>query len=248
MPLDRRIGIMRSWYQGDRAFDRVDAKNVFRMPDTNIRYQTEDPKREFVERVVEKHLLPSTRITFDAINYHKDGREVPMPRSFKTVDDIVNGFRALTAPGTGFITHVTNSGVNLLYVRVRNYEGEDRYLSIVINRWHDNVNSMFGEDDRLDPAKDTMDFLLQSVGAYPNYFFEVDGSDLPEFFEMLKNFDGSDEYDAKFRRYGVNRADGEFWESYDRFQARLDTTDPLHAGLYDLNRYYPVAQPSDGAQ
>jgi hypothetical protein len=251
MPLDLRVGMMQSWYLGDQAFDQatqnMESDNVVFMIETGVQYQTKDPKREFVERVVETHLLSSTNIAFNDINYRKKGIEVPMPKTFETDEDIRNGIRALTAPGTGFIKHVTDSDVNLLYVRVRNYEGRDRYFTIVINRWHDNVNSMFGEDLRLDPSKDTMDFLVQSIGAYPNYFFEVDGPEVPEFFEMLQNFDGSEEYIAKFRRFGVNRADDDFWESYDRFQTKLESEDPLRAGLYDLNRYYPLAQPSSEA-
>ena len=58
---------------------------------------------------------------------------------------------------------------------------------------------------------------------------------------MLQNFDGSEAYVAKLDRYGVNRAEPNFWEVYDWFQARLDAADPLRAGRYDLNRYYPVA-------
>ncbi len=168
-----------------------------------------------------------------------------MPESFETHEDILDGFRALTAPGTGFIRHVTGSEMNLIYVRVRNYQGVDRFLTIVINRWHDNVNSMFGEKSRLDPTKDTIDFVLGSIGSYPNYFLEVDGQDVPDFFDMLENFDGSDEYIAKIEKYGVNRSDEGFWTSYDWFQARLNESDPLHAGLYDLNRYYPVAVSTD---
>ena len=62
------------------------------------------------------------------------------------------------------------SNVNVIYVRVKNYEGSDRVFSIVINRWHDNVNT-----------------------------------------------------------------------TYDWFQQQLDEANPLHAGLYDLNRYCPLA-------
>jgi hypothetical protein len=35
----------------------------------------------------------------------------------------------------------------------------------------------------------------------------------------------------------VNRAEDRFWELYDWFQAKADETDPVNAGLYDLNRY-----------
>jgi hypothetical protein len=58
---------------------------------------------------------------------------------------------------------------------------------------------------------------------------------------MLANFDGSPEYIAKLNKYGINRADARFWGAYDWFQERMNERDPVHAGLYDLNRYYSQA-------
>ena len=166
-----------------------------------------------------------------------------MPTSFETNDDILQGFRSLTAPGTAFISHQTSSGINLLYVRVRNFEGSDRFFSMVINRWHDNVNSLFRESNTLDPSKDTIDFIPGSIGSYPNYFFDVAAEDVPDFFDMLDKFDGSDAYRAKLYKYGVNRSDPNFWEIFDFFQAQLNEADPIEAGLYDLNRYFFAARP-----
>ena len=103
---------------------------------------------------------------------------------------------------------------------------------------------MFGEEKRLDASKDTIDFLPGSIGSYPNYFFVVEAPDLPDLpdlFDMLENFDGTEPYLDKLNKYGVNRSDPRFWETYDWFQRRLDEADPLHAGRYDLNRYYPLA-------
>ena len=93
------------------------------------------------------HLLESTGIGFDEINYHGTGQAPPMPETFATREDILNGFRALTAPGTGFIEHQNSGKVNLIYVRVKDYEGSDRFFTIVINRWHDNINTMFEEQN-----------------------------------------------------------------------------------------------------
>jgi hypothetical protein len=60
---------------------------------------------------------------------------------------------------------------------------------------------------------------------------------------MLMNFEETEEYQAKIEKYGVNRADDNFWQVYDWFQLQLDRADPLNAGLLDLNRYYPEAHP-----
>ena len=227
----------------DRAIDNVKHEEVITELATKVRFASSDPKREFIEMVVDDHILQSTGIEFDSINYRRDGREVPMPTVFKTHEDILNGFRALTAPGTDFIAYNNGYAVNLIYVRLRDYEGKDRFFSIVINRWHDNVNALFGEQKRLDPSKDTIDFLPGSIGAYPNYFLDVNAEDVPDLFDMLENFDGTPEYVAKIEKYGVNRADFGFWDAYDWFQQRMNEADPLRAGLYDLNRYYARALP-----
>ena len=244
LPAEQRLPILRSWYLGDKAADNVKPGEVLSNRPAQIVYQTDDPKRELIEKVVDEHVIRSAKIDFDPINYlRSDAGPPPMPTSFKTHSDILNGFRALTAPGTGFIKEQNSSDANLIYVRVKEYEGSDRFFTIVINRWHDNVNAMFGEDKRLDPAKDTIDFIPGSVGPYPNYFFDVEAEDVPDLFDLLENFDGTPPYRAKLLKYGVNRSDPRFWDTYDRFQQELVAADPLRAGLYDLNRYYPVALP-----
>jgi hypothetical protein len=248
MPPAVRLPMLRSWYVGDGAFEDTKSDEVMSASfDTKIDFRTDDPKRELFELVVNDHLLEETEIAFDRINYHRAGSSPPpMPETFETHEHIMNGFRALTAPGRAFIRYNNEWGVNVFYIRFRNYQGEDHFVSAVINRWHDNVNSMFGEAKFLDSTKDTIDFVSGSIGSYPNYFFVVDGVDIPDFFDMLQNYDGSPEYLTKVRKYGVDRADPDFWETYDWFQNWLEADDPLQAGLYDLNRYY--AKADDGSE
>lgn len=250
MPVEKRLPMLRSWYLGDQAVENTAPDELESLRPTRVSYETADPKRELLERVVVEQLRPDVGVVFDRINYTWDGEETKMPNSFTTHEDVLDGFRALTAPGTGFIRHITDSEVNVLFVRVRDYGGTDRFFTIVINRWHDNVNSMFGEPDTLDPAKDTIDFLPGSIGSYPNYFFDVAAEEVPELFDLLANFDGSPRYLAKVERFGIDRADPRFWAVYDWFQARMIEADPVEGGLYDLNRYFPMApeSPTDGAE
>jgi hypothetical protein len=242
MPEPDRLPMLQSWYLGDRAIENVGPEEVRSRRPSRVPFETEHPKRELVEMLVGEYFPLEMDIQFDPINYSWDGKETRMPTSFRTHEDVLNGFRALTAPGTGFIAHVTQSEVNVLLTRVRDYDGEDRSFTIVINRWHDNVNSMFLEASTLDPAKDTIDFVAGSLGSYPNYFFDVAAEDVPDFFDMLENFDGSPTYLAKIDKYGIDRADPGFWEIYDWFQARFQAQRPIDGGLYDLNRYYPHAR------
>jgi len=241
LPPAVRTATFESWYVGARAIDDTESGEIITDRGTRVAYATDDPQRELVERVVDDRLLESAGIRFDPVNFRRAGQTFEMPRSFASQEDVIDGLRALTGPGTGLVEHLHGYEVNVLWVRVRGFEGSDRHLSIVINRWHDNVNSLLFEKEQLDPSKDTMDFIPGLIGSYPSYFLDLEARDVPDFLDMLQNFDGSPTYVAKLQRYGVNRSDERFWSLYDWFQARAYEEDPVEAGLFDLNRYHPRA-------
>ena len=242
MPYGSRLDIFKPWYINDELEDIEDRKTargyIFMKRGSKIEYKTKNYKSEFIEQVVEKHVLKSTGIAFDNINYFKTGDKPPkMPTVFNSYKDIEDAARSLTVPGTGFIKHVTRNGVNTVIVRVIKDDGSSSVRTIVINRWHDNVNSLFN-GEQVNPQKDTLHFINGSIGSYPNMFAVVHYKDLPDFFDLLKNFDKSDEYHAKLVKYFIGRDDEKFWEHFDWFQNNFNESDPLNAGLYDLNRYF----------
>ena len=242
MPKDKRLDILKSWYIGDDdAQDLTNDDRVNSRP-SQIVYKTDYPKSEFIEQVVNDHILKSTGIAFDDINYYKHGEHAPkMPTSFDTPEDVINGARSLTAPGTGFMKHFVDHGLNTMHLRVIRPDGNSRVFTLNINRWHNNANSLFSEDKQLDSAKDTIDFLPGMHGSYVNAFGVIHYEELPDFFDMIANFDGSDAYRAKVRKYFISRSDKKFWETFDWFQNYFNKASPLTAGLYDLNRYYRKA-------
>ncbi len=237
MPKDRRLDYFKSWYidvDDVQELEKMDIPDV----ETAVTYETEHPRGEFIEQVVNNHILKSTGINFDDINYYAEGQLPPeMPTSFDTYEDLKEGFRALTKPGTGFIRHVTDNGVNVMHLHIKMENGEDIVGSLVINRWHDNVDTMFN-GEQSNPAKDTLDFVKYSVGSYPNMFIIVDYKDLPDFFDLLQNYDRTPAYNAKIEKYFISRSNKEFWSTFDWFQNHFNESDPLNAGLYDLNRYF----------
>jgi len=238
IPKDKRLNMLKSWYIDDSDVEDLEEfpnKNL----ETQIVYKTDSPKQEFIEQVVNHHILKSTGIKFDDVNYCDiKQKQAKMPKHFKSVEDIKNAARSLTAPGTGFIRLATGDDINTMFVRVVMPNGNDFVYTIVVNRWHDNVNSLFGEEDRLDSSKDTIDFIPGTVGSYPNAFFIVPYEELADYFDVLKNFDGSKKYIDKLSKYYISRSDKKFWETFDWFQNRFNKKHPITSGLYDLNRYY----------
>jgi hypothetical protein len=236
LPPEKRQGIMMSWYKG------VEPEDVRYYPSplpAKIAFATEEPKREFMEYIVKQHLLPATGITFDPINYLPAGAAYPsLPEKYATRDDYLRALTALSRPGTPFFSLVNEHNANTAYLRIRLKNGKDVAGTIVINRWHDNVAFLVKEDARLDPSKDSANFLQGLIGSYPNFFVDVREEDLPDFFDLLANFKKTPENMARLAKYGINRADERFWETYDWFQQRFMADEPVRGGLFDLNRYY----------
>ena len=240
LPPATRQELMQSWYLGEEL------EKVHYYPTTmpaKLSFTTADPKREFVEQVVKSRLLPAAGITLDPINYLPAGAVYPaLPTTYESRDDFLRAFRSLSQPGMPFFTMFNDYNANLAFMRIRLKEGKDLAGSIVINRWHDNVAFLFGEGGRLNPNKDSADFIPRLIGSYPNYFVDVREEELPDFFDLLAHFKNSPRDLKRLARYGINRADDRFWPAYDWFQQRFNEDEPVRGGLFDLNRYYYNAQ------
>lgn len=239
MPKRLRGTLLRSWYGG------IDPKKIHYTPstlETGVRFATLDPKREFIEQLVKGRFIQDADIAFDE-NYHEAGATYPaeLPLQYRSEADYIRGFDTVSAPGTKFFSFINDYNANLAYVRIRIAPDKDQVVSIVVHRWHDDVQTLSQEKEKLNAKKDEVDFIRGYVGSYPNYFFDVPLEELSTFLSMLQKYDNSKQSMALLLRYGVNRADKDFWEKYDWFQQDFDKSDPLRAGLFDLNRYYHLA-------
>jgi len=236
LPSDQRENIMQGWYK--KALFNLVGYYPTVMP-ARIDFQTENPKREFIEGLVTRYINKKTGIAFDPYNYMDKNDTYPaLPRKYRTIKDYLRGFRAVSVPGMGFLKYINDYNANVAFIRIRIPDGNDRVISAVVHRWHDNVQFLVGEDLRLDSSKDRADFFPGFIGSYPNYFFDVNLIDLPDFLSLLYSYKGRPKDRQKLVKYGINRADADFWQEYDWFQQRFNEEEPTRAGLFDLNRYY----------
>ncbi|WP_163338275.1 fatty acid cis/trans isomerase [Desulfopila sp. IMCC35008] len=238
LPEDLRRPMMSKWYTGIN----LEKTHYYPSPmPAATTFATVEPNREFIEKVVQDHII-SKDIVF-GLNYLEAGKSYPdIPTQYNSLDDIITGFIAVSAPGISFFRHVANHNANVAWIRITNVpERGDVVISSVIDRWHDNVRFLFREEHFLDPSKDRADFFPGFIGSYPNYFLIVDYNDLPDLFDILDTYDGSDALVKRLAKYGVNRADENFWEVYDWFQNAFTASDKKNSGLVDLNRYYYLA-------
>lgn len=237
LPQHSRKEYFEHWYEG---WDD-DQLNVYTKTKqhTNIEYKTKAYKEEFVQKV-----LQHTGIKKDGINFIEQGYvATPILDKYTTKAQINETFKTISLPNTSdIIMHFTGSKSNLVYMRIKMNSGENLVYSVVVNRWHRNVAFMFDEQDRLDPSKDTVNFINGFVGSYPNVFVEVTQDELPQFFELVQNYDSNNpKHQALLSKFVVNRADEKFWEVFDWFDREFQREDPIHYGLFDLNRYTETA-------
>ena len=237
MPASQRLEMLHSWYIGDSDIDNSKYLNIASI-ESNVSYVSKYPKYEFVNTLIQKHFTKSCGIEFDKMNFLAPGAKLPkLPKTFATQADFIEAARSITLEGSGFITTMTDKGANNIFIRIDLEDGSHLVKNLVINRWHNNVNSIFNGDEVLDANKDTMDILEASVGSYPNAFGIITQEELPAFLELMKSMSGTDEEFKQLQGYFISRSNPKFWEVYDWFVEYFYSIDPINAGLYDLNRY-----------
>jgi len=236
LPKSSRKSYFKSWYQGWLASEL----SVYVPSDVQsaIEYKSSDFKDEFVQKVF-KH----TKIKKDSINFiKKDYLDVKIREKYENKKQIEETLKSLTLPNSSKIIETfTDSKSNLAHIRIKMNNKKDLVYSMVINRWHKNVALLFLEDSRLDSKKDTVNYIEGFIGSYPNVYVEVNQDDLSEFFNLIKNYK-DDKIDKKqILKFAINRANPNFWKSFDWFNKEFKKQDSLNYGLMDLNRYISKA-------
>ena len=76
--------------------------------------------------------------------------------------------------------------------------------------------------------------------AYPNFIFDVPADALAQFATLLRD-PALEERKTFVRRlvevWGVRRTSPKFWSKFQDINDHLTETDPVEAGILDLNRY-----------
>ena len=75
------------------------------------------------------------------------------------------------------------------------------------------------------------------LGAYPNYFFQVNVQELDAFAEAIGAMQSEKDFAALRERYGVRRNVSWFWRLSDKMHQRYEEQNPITYGLFDYNRY-----------
>jgi len=222
LPPELRHDARAKWYIGAEA--QINLFLAHKMSNqkrgTSLMFQTDDPVKELIRKMFAA--FPQLSEPADTLNRcYDDACLSNSPLS-----------RLTSTPGT-FVRQMPD----LVFLRVRQNTGQDQVYSIIRNKAHTNVAFIFGEELRRREKEDTLTIVEGYMGSYPNFFFSVDHSGLETFVEALRGVKNTSQFETFVERYGVRRSSPAFWETSDWFNAQYVRTNPVEAGLLDLNRY-----------
>ena len=182
LPSAERDKLRRAWYAegGEKKLFTTYAAPDDAVP-TRIVYNSRDPKAEFVTRLhahMSKVVGPP-----DLINRceQADCRATSETRAMQQTHHALRRFAARSAAVLPVIKFLPE----LEYLRVTITEGERLMYSLVHNRAHSNVAFMTGEEERLEPEKDTLTIWPDPLGSYPNFIFNVPLAEVDVFADAL---------------------------------------------------------------
>ncbi|WP_254430470.1 MULTISPECIES: fatty acid cis/trans isomerase [unclassified Ruegeria] len=221
MPRESRPEIHKSWYSGPLAQLHTywHQRRVDDTFPTGIAYATNQPKQEFLLALLARGggLWPLS----DPINRCTD--ETCRDQALRTI---------AAEPG-----HWAKFFPDLSVLIIETPDKEDQIFTIAHDKAHSNIAFLFHEPSRRQPDEDVLTILPGLFGSYPNFFFRVPQAQLDVFTEEVKSIATQEDYLTLVNNFGVRRTSPNFWPSSDQLHQAFAASDPLQAGIFDLNRY-----------
>jgi hypothetical protein len=233
LPEASREEIRASWYVG--ATQQL-GYQTDRIPSlghgTQIRYRSTDVKAELLTMILARN--PAAAGPPDLLNRcgaspcNRPGASATERRAERALQPIAS------VPGP-WVAELPD----LAFLRVRSGKLDRGVVTytLVHNKAHTNVASMFDEEERREPAKDTLSVVRGTLGSYPNFLFDVEVAQIEAFARALAAVGNASDFEALVERWGVRRTSPYFWEAFDWIHDDFRRRSPTAFGLFDLGRY-----------
>lgn len=234
LPAESRQGYLSDWYQSSGKLKIwLDYQAIDSESPSALRLPGNDPKRSFVETLLERYGSLNARP--DPINRctgahcHRSGLATELQRAEQSLS-------RLAAKPAGTLKVIEQLPEASL-LRVQMADGQREVYSLLRNRAHSNVAFMLGEELRYQPALDTLTVYPGVLSSYPNFIFNVPVEQVAAFVTALEQARDAAALEKVVERWGIRRTHPEFWRYFHDMSAYIQQTEPVEAGVLDMNRY-----------
>jgi len=234
MPAQSRKAYLSDWYQNSGKLKLwLDYARIDSHTPTALSLEAKDPKRDFLQRLLERYGSLNARP--DPINRcagahcHRSGIDAEL----QAVEQSLSRLAARPAASLRVIQQLPEATL----LRIELADGRREVYSLLRNRAHSNVAFMLGEELRYQPALDSLTVYPGVLTSYPNFIFNLKASDVAEFVATLEQARNGAAFERLVEQWGIRRSHPDFWFYFHDLSTYIRETEPLEAGVLDMNRY-----------
>ena len=234
MPAQSRQAYLSDWYQSSGKLKIwLDYQAIDTKTPSALRLAGSDAKRSFAETLLARYGSLNARP--DPIN-RCSGAHCHRPGIAPELQRAEQSLSRLTAKPAGALKVIEQLPEATL-LRVEMPSGQREVYSLLRNRAHTNVAFMLGEELRYQPALDTLTVYPGVLSSYPNFIFNVQAEQVAEFVSAMEQARDTPAFEQVVERWGIRRTHPEFWRYFHDISAYIQQTEPIEAGVLDMNRY-----------
>lgn len=234
LPADSREGYLDDWYQNSGKLKMLlDYTTVDHRSPSALNLAGRDPKQQFAEQLLARYATLNARP--DPINRCKGARcyREGLSKDLQHVEQTLARLTNRPAGGLKVIDQLPEATM----LRVELDDGSREIYSVLRNRAHSNVAFMLGEELRYQPRLDTLTIYPEVLSSYPNFLFRLPASEIDEFVRQMEGVTDQASFERIVERWGIRRSHPEFWRYFHDLSEHIRATQPLEAGVLDMNRY-----------
>jgi len=235
MPADARQAILDDWYRNSGKLKMwLDYQGIDTDSPSGLPLGGSDPKRRFAEALLARYDTLNARP--DPINRCSGGVECHrpgLPTALQTAEQALSRLVSRPAAGLKVIEQLPEATL----LRIEMADGKREIYSVLRNRAHSNVAFMLGEKLRYQPGLDTLTVYPEVLSSYPNFLFNIPVEQVPAFVAAMEQVRDAKAFERLVDRWGIRRTHPQFWEYFHDLTAHIRETQPLEAGVLDMNRY-----------
>lgn len=235
LPKDIRLELRQKWNAQLGALVRIENPIALKELSSKIESEEEfdnaNPVSSFAKLLVKKRFNNKVFTGFDKIN-HNDFKPSPLNEAPKDEDDIDALFSEITSKHGKFASYFRE----ITFVKVEKSDSEAYPYTIINNRDRKYVNYLFF--DGMNHSKNKLNVFRGFLGSFPNQFFRIKMSELPQFINELKLLKNREDWDKIRNSYMVKRTDDRFWRLLDWFHQKSYELTPRESGVFDIGRYF----------
>ncbi len=235
LPPASRQPLLDSWYQGASGEFKLwaDYQPIDSQTPTALQLPAKQAWQEFAKQLLQR--TAALNLTPDPIN-RCTGTACFRPGIAPELQDAEQSLSRLAARDAISLP-VIDQMPEATLLRIEQSNGQRGIYSLLRNRAHSNVAFMFGESLRYEPELDTLTVYPGVLSSYPNFMFNVKSTEVVAFVQALEQVDEAAGFEKIAARWGIRRSNPQFWDYFHDLGAYIYETEPVEAGVLDMNRF-----------